>query len=77
MKLISPALILLPLLAAQIFAQPMRPKDDTASDFAQQAIAAYRRGDRGERPSNLRRHRRDPTDYPYRTAGWPNRTANR
>jgi len=45
MKLISSALFLLPLLAAQIFAQPVRPKDDTASDFAQQAIAAYRRGD--------------------------------
>ena len=45
MKLISSALLLLPLLAAQIFAQPVRPKDDTASDFAQQAIAAYRRGD--------------------------------
>ena len=33
------------LAAAHVFAQPLRPKEDATAEIAQQAIAAYRKGD--------------------------------
>lgn len=38
-------LLLLPLLLSHGLAQPLRPKEDSTSEVAQQAIAAYRKGD--------------------------------
>lgn len=45
MKSIAFALVTLSLLAAHASAQPLRPKEADTSELAQQAIAAYRKGD--------------------------------